>query len=54
MTTTNQITNGHVTNNNNNSSIDGDGKISFVGRCQGALIGAMERGFYRFGFMVAK
>ena len=48
-----QITNGHVTNNNN-SGDDGGGEISFVGRCQGALIGAMERGCYRFGVLVAK
>ena len=53
-----QITNGHVAagNNNNNSEDDaGSGsKVSFVGRCQGALIGAMERGCYRFGVLVAK
>ena len=55
-----QITNGHVTNTNNNnnsgdrSGDDGGGEISFVGRCQSALIGAMERGCYRFGVLVAK
>ena len=52
-----QITNGHVAagnNNNSNTSDEESSKVSFVGRCQGALIGAMERGCYRFGILVAK
>ena len=50
-----QITNGHVAGNNNGGDGDGGGgKVSFAGRCQGALIGAMERGCYRFGVLVAK
>ena len=50
-----QIMNGHVANNNNSSGDSNDGgKIGFVGKCQSALIGAMERSYYRFGVLVAK
>ena len=56
-----QITNGHVAGNNNNNSSSSNsssneegGKVSFAGRCQGVLIGAMERGCYRFGVLVVK
>ena len=51
-----QITNGHVAANNiNGTSGNGGGgdKCSFLG-CQSAVVGAMERGFYRFGVWVAK